>query len=391
MTTMEHFRVAVPDEDLDDLRHRLHRTRWPETWGDADWAYGVDGEFCRSLCTYWADDYDWRAHERRLNELPQIVTMIDGAQLHFLHVQSPEPDAFPIVMTHGWPGSVAEFLDVLGPLSDPRAHGGDPSDAFHIVCPSIPGFGFSGPTPGPGWDGRRVAEALAVLMGRLGYEAYGAQGGDWGASISAWLGHLHPQQVVAIHINTVSMTADAPTLYPDLTPEEEAALARLARYASEGAGYAAIQSTRPNTVGVALDDSPAGLCAWIVDKFWDWSDHGGDVLASFSRDQLLTDVSIYWFTRTATSAARLYYESARAGTNALGLPKIDVPTGCAVFPAEIATPSRRWAEQRYNVTRYRRFDRGGHFAAFEVPDLFVADVREYFRAFRPSASHTREH
>ena len=375
---IEAFRIAVPDEDLADLRARLRATRWPETWADPEWAYGIDHAFLRDLCRYWADDYDWRRHEAQLNEFAQYRTQVDGASLHFLHVRSPEPDALPLVMTHGWPGSIVEFVKVLGPLTDPVAHGGRRQDAFHVVCPSIPGYGFSGPTPGPGWDTRRVAGALAQLMSRLGYDRYGAQGGDWGASIAVWLGHLVPQHVVAVHINTVATSPDAPDAFDDITPEEERALARVRRYMAEGAGYGAIQSTRPHTVGVALDDSPAGLCAWIVDKFWDWSDHGGDVLRSFTRDELLTDVSIYWFTRTATSAARLYYEAARAGTNAYRIPRLEVPTGCAIFPAEIATPSRRWAELRYNVVHYTRLERGGHFAAYEAPDLFVDDVRTFF-------------
>jgi pimeloyl-ACP methyl ester carboxylesterase len=385
MTGIEPFRIAVPDDDIADLRARLAATRWAETWPDPEWAYGVDPGFLRDLCRYWAEEYDWRHHESQLNHFAQYRTRIDGAQLHFLHVRSPEPDAVPIVITHGWPGSIVEFIKILGPLSDPVAHGGNAEDAFHVVCPSIPGYGFSGPTPGPGWDGRRVAAALAELMGHLGYERYGAQGGDWGASIAVWLGHLDPNHVMGVHINTVATAPNASDAFDDITPEEDQAIARVRRYLAEGAGYGAIQSTRPNTVGVALDDSPAGLCAWIVDKFWDWSDHGGDVLRSFTRDELLTDVSIYWFTRTATSAGRLYYEAAHAGTNAYLIPRLEVPTGCAIFPAEIATPSRRWAELRYNVVHYQRLERGGHFAAYEAPDLFVKDVRGFYRQLREAS------
>jgi pimeloyl-ACP methyl ester carboxylesterase len=378
VSDIEPFRICVPDQELADLRARLQATRWPVGWPDPSWGYGVDLRFLRDLCRYWAEDYDWRRHEDRLNQYPQYRTRIDGALLHFLHVRSPEPDALPLVIAHGWPGSIAEFIKVLGPLTDPVAHGGHREQAFHVVCPSIPGFGFSGPTPGPGWDARRVAAALAELMRLLGYARYGAQGGDWGASISVWLGHLAAEHLVGVHINTVATASEPPRGFADLTPEEERALARVRRYTADGAGYAAIQSTRPNTIGVALDDSPAGLCAWIVDKFWDWSDHGGDLLRSFTRDELLTDISIYWFTRTATSAGRLYYETARAGTNASRIPRLEVPTGCAIFPAEIATPSRRWAELRYNVVHYERLERGGHFAAYEAPDLFVKDVRAFF-------------
>jgi pimeloyl-ACP methyl ester carboxylesterase len=384
MSDIQPFRISISDDELRDLRTRLHATRWAETFPDPNWNYGVDPEFLRELCLYWADAYDWRIHERTLNEFPQFITRLDGAKLHFLHVRSPEPDATPIVMTHGWPGSVVEFVKVLGPLTDPARFGGNPEDAFHIVCPSMPGYGFSGPTPESGWNTQRMARILAELMSELGYDHYGAQGGDWGASVAVWLGHIDPH-VMGVHLNTVATTPDAPDAFADLTSEEEQALARVRRYMAEGAGYGAIQSTRPNTLGVGLDDSPAGLCAWIVDKFWDWSDHGGDVLRSFTRDELLTDISIYWFTRTATSAARLYYEAARSGTTAYQIPKLEVPTGCAIFPAEIATPSRRWAELRYNVVHYERLERGGHFAAYEVPDLFVQDVRSFFGKVRASA------
>ena len=379
---IEPYRIAVTDDDIVDLQSRLRATRWPETWADPAWGYGVDTSFLRDLCRYWADEYDWRIHEARLNEFPQFRTRIDGALVHFLHVRSSKPDALPLVMTHGWPGSVVEFTKVIGPLTNPAAYGGQPSDAFHLVCPSIPGYGFSGPTSGPGWDTRRVAGALASLMAGLGYERYGAQGGDWGASIAIWLGHLDPEHLVGVHINTVATSPTANEGFPDLTPEEETAIARVRRYMAEGAGYGAIQSTRPNTIGIALDDSPAGLCAWIVDKFWDWSDHRGNVLDSFTRDEILTDVSIYWFTRTATSAGRLYYEAAHAGTNAYNIPRLEVPTGCAIYPAEIATPSRRWAEQRYNVVHYERLERGGHFAAYEAPELFVDNVRSFYRQLR---------
>jgi pimeloyl-ACP methyl ester carboxylesterase len=386
MSDIQPFRINVSENEIGELRTRLHATRWADMFPDPNWSYGVDPEFLRDLCRYWADVYDWRVHERALNEFPQYVTGFDGARLHFLHVRSPEPDATPIVMTHGWPGSVAEFVKVLGPLTDPARYGGNSEDAFHVVCPSMPGYGFSGPTPEPGWNTQRMARIFAELMSDLGYDHYGAQGGDWGASVAVWLGHIDPEHVMGVHINTVATSPDAPDAFGDLTSEEEQALVRVRRYMAEGAGYGAIQSTRPNTLGVGLDDSPAGLCAWIVDKFWDWSDHGGDVLRSFTRDELLTDISIYWFTRTATSAARLYYEAVHSGTTAYQIPKLEVPTGCAIFRAEIATPSRRWAELRYNVVHYERLERGGHFAAYEVPDLFVRDVRSFFRKVKAPAT-----
>lgn len=381
MTTRP-FRIRVEEEELVDLRRRLSATRWPETWDDPTWTYGVDVRFLEELCTYWAEEYDWRAHEARLNEFAQFVTEIDGARLHFLHVRSPEPGALPLVMSHGWPGSVVEFTKVIEPLTDPVKHGGRPEDAFHVVCPSLPGFGFSGPTREPGWDTRRIAATLATLMDDLGYARYGAQGGDWGSSVSVWLGHLVPERLVGVHVNTVTRVPATTDGLTDLTPDEEQAIERMARYLAEGAGYVAIQSTRPNTLGVGLDDSPAGLCAWILDKFWDWSDHRGDVLDSFTRDEILTDVAVYWFTRTAASAARIYYEAAHARTGAFDIPRLEVPTGCAVYPAEISRPSRRWTEDRYEVVHYEQLARGGHFAAYEVPELFVDDVRTFFATVR---------
>lgn len=380
--SIEPFPVEVPDAAIDDLRSRLGHTRWPERFDGDDWAYGVNTEFMRRLCGYWADSYDWRRHEAVLNSLGSHRSAIDGANVHFLHLRSPEPDALPIVLTHGWPGSVVEFSKVMTPLADPVAHGGDAADAFHVVCPSIPGFGFSGPTRQTGWHTRRVAEAVATLMERLGYDRYVAQGGDWGSTISTWLACLYPSRVAGLHLNTVSLHPDQGNVTDDLTDAEQAALARLHRYLSDGAGYGAIQSTRPNTVGLALDDSPAGLCGWIVEKFREWSDCGGDPLNCFTADELLTNVSVYWFTRTAASSARLYRETAQAGTGTYQCPRVEVPTGCAIYPAEIATPSRRWADPRYNVVYWNKQARGGHFAAFEVPDLFVDDVRAFARLVR---------
>jgi microsomal epoxide hydrolase len=379
---IEPYQIAVDDEEIADLQRRLRATRWPANWTDPDWSYGVDIAFLKDLCAYWSEVYDWRKHEARLNQFPQFQTEIDGATLHFLHVRSVEPAATPLVMTHGWPGSVVEFTKVLGPLVDPVGHGGRAEDAFHVVCPSIPGYGFSGPTRGPGWDTRRIARAVAALMAGLGYERYGAQGGDWGATIASWLGHLVPERLIGVHLNMVTVPGSPSTKFDDITPDEQSTLDRTARYVAEGAGYGAIQSTKPHTLGYALEDSPAGLCAWIVDKFHDWGDHDGSVLDSFTRDELLTDVSIYWFTRTATSAARLYYEASKAQTSVLRMPAFDVPTGCAIYPAEITRPSLRWAKLRYNVAHYARLERGGHFAAYEAPDLFVYDVRTFFAKLR---------
>lgn len=379
--TISRFHIAVPDDALEDLRWRLASTRWSEQFPDAQWEYGVDQTFVRDLCECWEHEFDWRVHERTLNAHDQYTTEIDGATLHFLHVRSPEPDAVPLLMTHGWPGSVVEFSKVLGPLTDPVRHGGRAEDAFHVVCPSIPGFAFSGPPRDPGWNVRRVALALATLMDRLGYTHFGAQGGDFGGAVSTWLGALAPDRVLGIHLNTVPMTTEVPEWIDDPTAAELAALARIHAYYADGAGYRDIQGTRPNTIGVALDDSPAGLCAWIVDKFHAWSDHRGDVLTSFTRDELLANVMVYWVTRTATSAARIYYEN-RADPSVAMPPRVEVPTGCAIAPAEIATPTRRWVAPRYDIVHWTSLPRGGHFLAYEAPDLFTEDVRTFFRRFR---------
>ena len=376
------FRVDVPQGELEDLRDRLARTRWPDALPGVGWAYGVPLRYLKELAEYWRTAYDWRRHEARLNRLPQFTTTIDGANVHFLHVRSPEPDALPLIVTHGWPGSVVEFMDVIGPLSDPRAHGADPADAFHLVIPSLPGFGFSGPTREPGWDVRRVTRALAALMGRLGYGRYVAHGGDWGARISRDLGLTDPDHVIAVHVTSVPYVRPRDQAELEaLTDAERDRLEDRARFDSELSGYARIQATRPQTLAYGLTDSPAGQLAWIVEKFKDWTDSPETPEDAVDRDLLLTNVTIYWLTGTAGSSARLYYESAHSG--AWGPPEpVQVPTGVAVFPREIGRPIRRFAERTTNIVRWSEFDRGGHFAAMEEPDLVVADAREFFRAFR---------
>jgi pimeloyl-ACP methyl ester carboxylesterase len=378
---IESFTVDVPQAALDDLHERLARTRFPEQIPDAGWDYGTELGYERELVEYWRDTYDWRVHEARLNAFDHYVTEVDGQRIHFIHQRSPEPDAFPLIITHGWPGSIVEFLDVIGPLTDPRAHGGDPADAFHVVCPSIPGYAFSGPTRERGWHPGRVAGAWAALMAALGYERYGAQGGDWGAIITTQLGLVDPERLAGIHLNMV--VAGPP---PDGDPEplsaaEQQALADMAAYFETDSGYMQIQSTKPQTIGYALEDSPAGLAAWIVEKFRSWSDCDGDVESVFTRDQLLTNIMCYWLTGTAHSSARLYYENRVAGNFAAG-GRVDVPTGAAIFPREIIRPPRRWAEQRFNITHWTEMPRGGHFAAMEQPELFVDDVRAFFRTVR---------
>jgi epoxide hydrolase len=380
-TELRPFTIEIPQSELDDLRDRLARTRWPSELPGVGWSRGVPLDYMRELAHYWSTSYDWREHEARLNELPQFTTTIDGANVHFLHVRSPEPDALPLIITHGWPGSIAEFLDVIGPLSDPAAHGGDPADAFHVVAPSLPGFGFSGPTSEAGWDARRIARAWAELMSRLGYERYGAQGGDTGAIVSPQLGRIEPDRVVGVHVNNATqgfMPFD-PAELPDPTAAEQALLEGLQRFDRELSGYAYIQSSRPQTLAYALTDSPAGQLAWIVEKFKDWTDPAAELPEdAVDRDRILTNVTLYWLTATAGSSANLYYEGAQAWGGAQE--PSPVPTGVAVFPGDLA--ARRVAERANNIVHWSEFDRGGHFAAMEAPDLLVGDVREFFHPYR---------
>jgi epoxide hydrolase len=372
------FRIDIPDADLHDLRRRLQQTRWPESATVDDWSQGVPLDYVRDLCRYWLHHYDWRVCEQSLNRFPQFRTQIDGLPIHFLHIRSPHADALPVVMTHGWPGSVVEFRKVIGPLTDPVAHGGDAADAFHLVCPSLPGYGFSGKPTAPGWGVARIADAWDELMTRLGYSRYGAQGGDWGSGVTTALGILHPGRLAGIHLNMVTVRP-GPDALADATDQEKAALASLQYYRDWDSGYAKEQSTRPQTVGYGLVDSPAGLCAWIVEKFWSWTDCDGDPASVLTRDEMLDNVMLYWLPGTGASSARLYWES-------FGKPlpgTVGVPVGCSVFPKEIFRASRRWAEQAYPDLRYwGEPPRGGHFAAFEQPELFVQEVRAAFRAFR---------
>jgi len=376
------FRVEIPQADLDDLHERLARTRWPDELPDAGWDYGIPLGYVQELARYWRTDYDWRAYEAWLNEFPQFTTTIDGAKVHFMHVRSKEPDAMPLIITHGWPGSVVEFMNIIGPLTDPPAYGGDPADAFHLVVPSIPGYAFSGPTQQAGWHMRRVAEAWAELMRRLGYERYGAQGGDWGSGISRDLGLVDPGHVVGVHLNMLSAPPPSdPTELAELTDKEKGYLERSARFRARGLGYGMIQSTRPQTLAYGLTDSPAGQLAWIAEKFKEWTDSKHWPEDAVDRDQMLTNISVYWLTGTAGSSARLYYESARQGVWGPPQPS-QVPTGVAVFPREISPPIRRIAEKSNNVVHWSEFDRGGHFAAMEVPGLLVGDVRDFFSSLR---------
>ena len=383
-TAIRPFRIEIPQADLDDLRDRLHRTRWPDELPGGGWTRGVPLGYLQELAGYWADGYDWRKQEAELNQYPQFTTTIDGANVHFLHVRSPEPDALALILTHGWPGSIVEFLDVIRPLADPRAHGGDPADAFHLVIPSIPGYGFSGPNREAGWTTDRVAKAWMQLMARLGYARYGAQGGDWGAFVSPELGRIDPDHVVGVHVNAATMgfipfgPVD-PDELAGFTDAEKVRLERLNRFLSDMNGYFQVQATRPQTLAYGLTDSPVGQLAWIVEKFKEWTDSAAELPEdAVDRDHLLTNVMLYWLTATAGSSARTYYDNMHSGF--WGKQPGTTPTGVAVFVEDVAI--RRYAEGGNNVVHWSEFDRGGHFAAMEAPDLLVDDVRTFFRRLR---------
>jgi len=370
------FRIDVPDADLDDLRARLRRTRWPDPETVEDWSQGVPLSYIQELCRYWCDDYEWRETEKRLNGFDHFKARIDGLDHHFIHARSPHPNALPLVMTHGWPGSVVEFVNVLGPLTDPTAHGGDAADAFHVVCPSLPGYGFSEKPTTPGWTVERIARAWAVLMAELSYERYGAQGGDWGALVTAAVGRTDPEHVVGIHSN---MPFGRPEPEAELSAEEEEAVSALAAWQLSEAGYSGIQSTRPQTLGYGLADSPAGQLAWIVEKFKVWTDCDGHPENALSRQQMLDNVMLYWLPGTGASSARLYWESRRT----FDASPVGVPAGCSIFPKEVIKPLRPWVEKRFTDLRYwNELDKGGHFAALEQPELFVSEVRSFFGLVR---------
>jgi epoxide hydrolase len=370
--SVEPYRIDVDDAVLDDLRDRLDRTRFPEEIPGSGWEYGVAIDELRGLVEYWRAGYDWRAAEAELNALEQFVTEVDGVRIHFVHARSPRPDAFPLLLVHGWPGSIVEFLDVIPRLT---------ADGFDVVAPSLPGYGLSGAPREPGWDVARVARAFVELMARLGSTRYGAQGGDWGAQITTRVATLDPGHCVGLHLNMP--IAGPPADDVELTESEQADLAVMARFQREDAAYAAVQGSQPQTLGVALDDSPAGLLAWITQRFRDWSDCDGVLDNSFSRDRLLTNVMLYWTTRSFTSSARLYWETMHSGVLREPLEHVDVPTGVARFPKEeILRFPRSWVERRYHVTRWTDMPRGGHFAAMEEPWLFADDVSAFFDTVR---------
>lgn len=373
------FEIHVPDDVLDDLRQRLSRTRWPDALPGTGWDYGADVAYVRELCDYWRGDYDWRIHEVALNHYPQFLAEVDGVDLHFYHVRGQGPAPFPLLLLHGWPGSVFEFHHLIGPLTDPAAHGGDPLDAFDVVIPALPGYGWSGKPRETGWGPTRMAHAFNQLMSKvLGYERFAVQGGDWGGIIAARMGGLHTEHVAAAHLNFI--LAPAP---PDAAATEEgrAALRALEAFRAAETAYSQLQGTKPMSLAVAQADSPAGLAAWIVEKFRTWSDCDGNIEQVYTKDQLLTNIMFYWAPNSIASAARLYFEMAREGAAAVASP-ITVPTAVASFPKEIYRFPRSWVEQRANIVRWTEFPRGGHFAALEQPEALLADIREFFRGYR---------
>ena len=381
--TLDPFQAEVPEADLEDLRTRLAGARWPERETVDDWSQGVPLDYLREVAEYWRTAHDWRRAERDLNSLDQFVTDIEGHSIHFIHARSPHAEALPIVITHGWPGSVLEFQRVIAPLVDPTQHGGEASDAFHVVCPSLPGFGFSSKPTAAGTGVPEIAEMWTTLMERLGYERWVAQGGDWGSAVTTAIGRLATAAdgahgCVGIHLN-MPVAAPTPEAMSDPSPADQAAMAAFMRYQEVESGYSKQQSTRPQTLGYGLTDSPVGQLAWILEKFQAWTDCDGHPENAIDRDVILDIVAHYWLTASAASSARLYWESfASFGPG----PRVEIPTGVAAFPHEIIRAPRSWCEEAFEITHWTDMPRGGHFAALEQPELFVEDLRDCFRALR---------
>jgi pimeloyl-ACP methyl ester carboxylesterase len=382
VTSLEPFHIEVPEADLVELRRRLSASRWPTRETVSDWSQGVPLEVLLQVCEHWRTAYDWRATERRLNRLPHYRTAIDGVSLHFIHLRSPYADAVPLIMTHGWPGSFFEFEEVVARLVNPAAFGEPPRPAFHVVVPSLPGYGFSDAPTEPGWNIHRIAAAWAELMDHLGYSRFVALGSDWGTSISTCLALDHRDRLIGLHLIPPLVPPPAPGA--TLTEPERTAIARLAERNRTNSAYSQIQATRPQTLGYSLVDSPVGLCAWILEKVWTWSDHDGDLWEVLSPDQVLDNITLYWLNQTGASSARLYWESIAEVTAWFTKPggdRITVPTGCTVFPQELPRPFRRWAEPRFpSIVHWGEPERGGHFAAWEQPGLFIAEVRAVAQA-----------
>ena len=384
--SIQPFTIAIPQAKLDDLNDRLDRTAWPDELPGVGWSYGASLPYIKELADHWRNDYDWRAAEAKLNHYPQFTTTIDGQNVHFLHIRSAEPNAMPLVLTHGWPGSFVEFLDVIDSLTNPTAHGGTAADAFNLVIPSLPGFAFSGPTHETGWDVVRVAHAWAELMRRLGYDRYGAQGGDLGAFVSPLLGRFDAEHVVGIHVNAASvgfipLGPVEEGIKAQLTPVELKRLTALEQFTTDGWGYNALQSTRPQTLAFALTDSPVGQLAWIMEKFQAWTANSAELPEqAVDRDHLLTNVMLYWLTGAAASSSRIYYENTHGPFFQSMQQRSETPVGVAVFDGDVSI--RRFAETNNNIVRWTDFDRGGHFAAMEEPELLTGDIRAFFGLIR---------
>lgn len=379
--TVREYRINVPEAVLTDLRDRLNHTRWPDPLPqstDDAWERGANLPYVRELCAYWADGYDWRKWESALNAHPQFISTIDGVDIHFWHVKSKAPGAIPLILVHGWPGSIIEFHHLIGPLTDPAAHGGDPADAFDVVIPALPGFGFSGKPTEPGWGPARTAKVFHKLMTEeLGYARYGTQGGDWGSAVTSWMAANNPDAVIGAHLNMVWGFPPTPehAQHPDAKPY----LDHAAKIQRGEMGYFQTQSTKPMSLAIAQNDSPAGIAAWITEKFRTWSDCNGDIESVYTKDQLLTNIMFYWAPNSIASAANMYYESRRENA---GAARITVPVGVAMFPKELARAPREWVEPRLNITHWTDMPHGGHFAALEQPALLLEDVRTFFRALR---------
>ena len=385
-TAIVPFEIHIPDADIADLKARLANARLPAQIPGTGWEYGTNATYLKELVDYWLNDFDWRAQEAELNEFAQFKTNIDGLPIHFIHVRAENPDAMPLLITHGWPGSFVEFRKIIGPLTHPELYGGNAEDAFHVVIPSLPGFGFSGEPQERGYNPERMAHVLAALMQRLGYDHYGAQGGDWGAIINRVHAARYPERMIGLHSNFVlASPPEDPAIRAAVSVEEKQARDARAAFMLNEVGYQQIQGTKPQSLGVALNDSPAGLAAWIVEKFHGWSDidqqsvNGLD--AKFTKDEILTDISVYWFTASITASTRIYYENRNfPASEPTGY--VTVPTAGAIFPAEIYITPRLWAEASYNIVRWTPMPRGGHFAAMEEPELLLEDVRAFFRSLR---------
>jgi pimeloyl-ACP methyl ester carboxylesterase len=382
MSEIRPYRISIPDNAIVDLRERLKRSRWPEDYVDHDWDLGTDQTYLKALCAYWCEGYDWRRREAALNQWPQFVTLIDDLDIHFLHIRSTAPRPRPLLMTHGWPGSFVEMLKIIPMLAEPQRFGGDAADAFDVVVPSLPGFGLSGRPTKAGVNPSVIADIFVKLMQRLGYDNFGAQGGDFGASVTVWLARNHPDNITGLHLNMLPGSlrpAREALMAAPPTENEKQLVARAADFLEREGGYSHIQRTKPQTLGYGLSDSPMGLAAWIVEKFRTWSDCGGDVERVFSRDELLDNISLYWFTGTITSSVRLYRESSRVPLEMKAGERIAPPFGFARFPKELVPPPREWAERFFDVRQWTDMPRGGHFAAMEQPALLADDIRRFFR------------